>query len=182
MLFPKIITISGVDGSGKTTISNLLKKDLEEKGYKVYIYHSGALVKTSSEPKYKMSFAVGFTAFIKDYLQIIIQYLTSLGFYDYLIFDRFLYDSIVKISYKQGLAHVPMFYVFLAKVFFPLRHISFLLMTSSSVSWTRDQEHSQKYHRNKFALYKTLPRFFSFKIIDCEKPLSEVVEQVKRYI
>lgn len=182
MMLPKIITISGVDGSGKTTISNLLKKDLEKKGCKVYIYHSGALLKTSLKSKHKISLIVGFIAFIKDYLQIVIQYLTSLGFYDYVIFDRFLYDSIVKISYKQGLAHVPMFYVFLAKVFFPLRHISFLLMTSSSVSWVRDQEHSQKYHRNKFALYKTLPHFFSFKVIDSEKPLSEVVEQVKRYI
>lgn len=182
MVFPKIITISGVDGTGKTTISDSIKKYFENKGHKVHIYHSGVDLKTSSDPKQKMSSYVGFIVFIKDCLKIIFQYISSLGQYNYIIFDRFLYDSIIKISYKQKLTYIPSPYVFLAKVLFPIHHNSFLLIAPPFASVKRDNEHQKDYHIRKFLLYKTLPKLFHLKIINAEKSVPTVIGQIKKHL
>lgn len=182
MVLPKIITISGVDGSGKTTISRLIKTHLQEKKLKVRVCHTGSLLKTSSDPQKKMYPIMGLISFVKDYLQIIVQYFSCLGIYDYVIFDRFLYDSIVKISYKQELHYIQSFYIFMTKFLFPIPHLSFLLLAPPFISKIRDNEHSKTYHTHKFKLYKMLPHHFQSTVIQSEKPLKVVFRQVKQHL
>lgn len=182
MVLPKIIVFCGVDGSGKTTISSLIKKELEKKGYNVLTSHSGALLKNPSDPKNSMSPFIAFFVFLKDYTQILLQYIHCVGCYDYLIFDRFLYDTLVKITYKQKFQQIQPLYIFLTKVLFPLPALSFLLVASPSILWNRDKEHSRKYHESKFTLYNKLPQFFPLIIISTEKSVATVTQEVKGHM
>lgn len=176
MVLPKIITLSGIDGSGKSTLAGLLKKYLEQKDLRVRIAHIGTTFGGSSQPLRPISKIFGVFIFFKDYLQIAFQYLRSIGNYDVVIFDRFVYDTLVKIAYKQNSTHIPKFYIL------PLHHMAFLLLLPNTTSYKRDQKHSKKYHVKKHELYKEVAQYFSLIQIDATQTAKEIFEEIKRYV
>ncbi len=182
MLFPKIITISGIDGSGKTTVAKLLKKAYEKRKVKAKICHTGAPLGTKSEPSGRMNGIIGYIAFIKDYLQIILQYFMNIGRSDVLIYDRFLYDTLVKIAYKTENPLLLNRYCRFLPIFFPVPHVAFFLSLPSSLAYERDHEHSQDYHTKKSALYQSLLQSCKLLTIDATKSSSEIVSIVENIL
>lgn len=85
----KYIVIEGIDGSGKTTIANMLKEYLEKKGYKVFL---------TKEP---------FNKEIKDIIKKITEekkYTYEYGYAIASLFtaDRFLHNKLIKEYLNEG--------------------------------------------------------------------------------
>ncbi|OGG24480.1 hypothetical protein A3A79_04830 [Candidatus Gottesmanbacteria bacterium RIFCSPLOWO2_01_FULL_43_11b] len=168
MLLPRIITLSGVDGSGKSTIAALLKDHFKKQGHSAHVAHIGAGVGG-------VSISIGSLIYLKDYIQIIFQYMRSIGKYDIIIFDRFLYDTLVKISHKQQ-SRLPRFFAF------PIAHIAFHLRLSDKISYTRDKEHSKEYHGKKHEFYNEVAKHFHLIPIDAERPKNMVLEEIINHL
>ena len=116
----KIISISGLDGSGKSTQIELLKNYLENQGKKVFYFHAiqfgiankiSSLFLRKSEGKENRSItkANSLQIFLrKAFLGIDICRFEKLTKeleeknYDYILTDRYFYDSIVNIEYLSS--------------------------------------------------------------------------------
>lgn len=112
----KLITISGLDGSGKTTQLNLLEKDLK-KNFKLIRFHmidfsiANKILKRKqgtgkSQPKAKTR-ANKFAIFLRK-IAIVIDMLRFRFYFlmksrenktDYLLIDRYFFDQIINIKY-----------------------------------------------------------------------------------
>jgi thymidylate kinase len=117
----KLITMSGVDGSGKSTQLNLLEERLRQEGYKTFYFHAvefSAANRISRFFKRKQPFAPGeekastkaswFTLFLRRlFLMIDILRFRDLARklrrerFDFILSDRYFYDSVINIEYLQ---------------------------------------------------------------------------------
>lgn len=115
----KIVTISGLDGSGKSTQLSLLKDYLEDKNYNVYIFH---VIEFSILNKIKNKFkkskktqnqSITNSSYFGIVLRKIFFKVDSYRFkklvrkltkneVDFIIADRYFYDSAVNISYLEN--------------------------------------------------------------------------------
>lgn len=114
----KLITISGLDGSGKTTQIENLKKYFEAQGKKVHYFHtinfslankiaSGG--KTVAPGEKKAVTKAGFFSillrkifFLIDLYRFKYLYNNLQQQYDYTLSDRYFYDQMVNILYLEG--------------------------------------------------------------------------------
>lgn len=111
----KIITISGLDGSGKTTQCDLLEKDLTDRGQKVYRFHAVEFslaqkvarpVNTGSKKSTSVTKSGPFKIWLRKIILRIdlfrfkrfLEELDSNG-YTVLLSDRYFYDSLINIAY-----------------------------------------------------------------------------------
>lgn len=154
---PIIITFSGVDGSGKTTQAAFLYQEFKSAGKRVKIIHTGTTPIVNQNPgEEQLNWnPAGYGIFIKDILQIFFSLVNNTHF-DVLIFDRYIYDTLVKIAYKQQKKTINKQLLSLAFKLLPKSNLSFLLETSPEVSYKRDANHSGQYHKAKYALYQNL--------------------------
>lgn len=174
---PKIITFSGIDGSGKSTQAQTIHRFLLKNGYRCKLAHIGSgpvfLAPTGAR---KMNFITGYLALLKDIAQIWRACLLSRQ-NDFLIFDRFFYDSLVKINYKQRAQGFDHFSINFAKLL-PQTHFSFLLQADLGTAFKRDKDHSLEYHRAKSALYQQLPHYFKVIPIDAGQLEKKVSKEI----
>lgn len=114
-----IISISGLDGSGKSTQIEFLKKHLESQGKRVFYFHAITFsfakklqnlnkIKSNSKEESVTSASWIQIQLRKLFLLIdilrfrqLVNSLSKKGF-DYILSDRFFYDSVINIKYLSG--------------------------------------------------------------------------------
>ncbi len=163
-MMPKIIVITGIDGSGKSTQAHLLKKYLEEIGAKVEITHQFApetlfgrillsrigtnlmqLEKNTSKlsnPSNTLLRLITFFAKIEILLMGIFHTWVKIlknRKNEFIIFDRYFYDNIIKVRWMYGLSNK--IRELLEKIV-PKPYILFYLDVPAEIAWEREKNGS----------------------------------------
>jgi thymidylate kinase len=126
---PKIISISGLDGSGKSTQIELLKKHLERRKKKVFYFHAvhfsiankivrilkspfkffGIIKEKEGQKPRSVTKASAWLIKLRKFIleidmgrfEVLLKNLADCG-YDYVVSDRYFYDNIINIEYLSA--------------------------------------------------------------------------------
>lgn len=194
----KIITISGLDGSGKSTQIELLKKHLEAQGRKVFYFHAiefGLANKISSlscchNEKVKGKGAVTKSNFfgiilrrmflMADLLRFrcLLRKLKKNGF-DYLISDRYFYDTVINIKYlAKSSKKLPCERFIIA----PDKAIYLKTSPENIMSRKRKPEQGLEYLKDKEKLYDEMAKEYNFLVVDGNREKEEVFTKIKELV
>lgn len=202
----KIISISGLDGSGKSTQIQLLKQLLESQGKRVFYFHAiqfGIANKIKNFPSSKPTLngrpsEYGTKSFYKKsvteascfqiwlrkiFLGIdicrfskLVEKLKKEG-YDYILTDRYFYDSLVNIEYLQKST-----VTFKNKITKP--DIAIYLKTDPKQIMQRERKPDQgmEYLKKKKEIFDKYAKEWNLKIINGNRTKEEVFEEIKNLL
>ncbi len=181
----KLISISGLDGSGKSTQIELLKKHFEAQGKKVSYFHgvqfsianrrkSQNVERGTREGQNDTGKSVTEAGWLKITLRKIAFIIDTLRFsllraqlesqnVDFLLSDRFFYDSLINIAYLEHQNPSSL----LAKIM-PRSDIALYIQIEPSIIMERQRTPEQgiAYLQDKKKLYDSIANLWNFKIIN----------------
>ena len=200
----KIINISGLDGSGKSTQVEMLKNYLESQGKRVFYFHAieqgiakkiiefrnkyclicrlSGKCKTSYQEKSVTKASWLSIQLRKIFLKIdscrfknLIKKLEKEGF-DYLVSDRYFYDTVVNIEYLQNKPYN------LSCITKP--DVSIYLQTSPEIIMKRERIPDQgiEYLKKKKELHDAKINEWSWKVINGNRDKNVIFEEIKSYV
>lgn len=186
----QLITISGVDGSGKSTQLTLLKNKLEQDGHKVFYFHAiefSSANKIARILKGKKEFVAGEekattqASWSSRQLRKVFLVIDIFRFkmlikklfneqYDYVVSDRYFYDSVINILYLSHANTTLWFERFIPK---PDKAFYMQITAEDIMQRTRIPEQGVEYLRNKIALFEQKKE--AFGIISINASLAQDV-------
>jgi thymidylate kinase len=197
----RIVTISGVDGSGKSTQLSLLREKLEREGKKAFYFHAvefSLANRLARVMRGKKGFTPGSekastkASWLSLRLRKAFLLLDILRFkglarrleregYDYLVSDRYFYDSAVNILYlskdggKGGLW---------LERFIPKPDYAFYMDIGPEEVMRRDRvpEQGSGYVRKKISLYREKSVAWSMVPVDAARNKEEVYAEISKNV
>jgi dTMP kinase len=193
----KIVTISGVDGSGKSTQINMLEDYLSSKGKRVYYFHviefgianKIARLKAGTEqaPADKSVIKANiFTILLRRFFMWIdlyrfkdlVRQLRNLG-YDYIISDRYFYDSILNVNYLYSKNKN-----LIIERFIPKPELALYLEVHPDIIMEREKKPDQgrDYLEQKSQLFKQKIDKWGLRVIDASKSEKEIFSEISELV
>ncbi len=194
----KLISLSGIDGAGKSTQINLISKYLRNKGLSVYVTESmfgyylfkpfikslRRFTKSSTEgpvrrnnnPLYKLWFVL---AFVDIWISYSIKVKHLLSKYDVLIADRYYTDLWANLLYY---GYCPKWAFELFLLFLPTADLSIWLSVEPKNVFKREMEFDGNYYYSQQTIYERFRNLRNYITVDANSSAEEVFNKIKKII
>lgn len=207
----RYITLSGVDGSGKSTQLGLLRQYLESQGNKVAYFHAvefSSLNRIARFFRGEKTFEPGKEKAITkaSWLSIVLRekflFLDFLRFrfllrklrkehFDYLLSDRSFYDSLINIEYLRSVNNKQSttnrnrgLLLSVICYLLPVSDVALYFDIDAATIMRRDRapEQGEEYLRSKTDLFKKRVADWNMIVIDADQPEEVIADEIQKII